>query len=254
MPRGPPRLPGTRRHHARGTLGASSAARRASPCVEMMDEGVGDLLPLDDHGIAGPRPTVDQSGLLEQPAVDRIEEQLGPGRHLDDLGLGGRHGVGAAQVGDEQSPPLGQRLADGTPGIEGLVERPRPQRPDGASQLRETMMLPATSAPPGAIVGPSRAPPGVSLADRSRGRFRFPLGQELERDATTPGPRRLPELPTLAPIPVRDPPDRVSTACPRRLKQSAHGPTFTRSGQIGNYSESGLRASLDRRRLRRPWD
>jgi hypothetical protein len=52
------------------------------------------------------------------------------------------------------------------------------------------MTLPTAGAAPGAIVGPSRAAPGVRLADRSRGRFRFPLGQELERDATTPGPRR----------------------------------------------------------------
>ena len=56
------------------------------------------------------------------------------------------------------------------------------------------MTLPTAGAAARAIVGPSRAAPGVRLADRSRGRFRFPLGQELERDATTPGPRRLPEL------------------------------------------------------------
>jgi hypothetical protein len=63
------------------------------------------------------------------------------------------------------------------------------------------MMLATPGAAPGAIVGPSRAAPGVRLTDRSRCRFRFPLGQELEGDATFPGPRRLPELPTLAPIP-----------------------------------------------------
>jgi hypothetical protein len=53
----------------------------------MMDEGVGDLLPLDHDGMAAPGLPVDQSGLLEQPAVDRIEEQLRPSGDLDDLEL-----------------------------------------------------------------------------------------------------------------------------------------------------------------------
>jgi hypothetical protein len=109
----------------------SELQRKALPPGQMPEQAVDEPLALDDDGEAGARPPVDHSALLEQPGVDRVQQEPGPDRHLDDLGLGGRHDFGAAQVGGQGRPPLGERLADRARRIKGLIERSRPQRLDG---------------------------------------------------------------------------------------------------------------------------
>jgi hypothetical protein len=124
------------------------------------------------------------------------------------LGLGGRHAVGAAQVGDQRGPPLGQRAPDR--GL--LVDRARSQGRDRAPQHGQAMMLPAPRTASGAIDGQGPTTPGVGVADRSRGGLGFAPSEQFQRDLTTAGARRFADLPPLAAIVVRDPPDRVATA------------------------------------------
>ena len=76
------------------------------------DEAISKLLSLKNGRMNGSLAKIDEAGLLEEPGVNAIEEQLGFDGDVDNRPLLGRDLLRSAKVRDQLIPPLVECLTD----------------------------------------------------------------------------------------------------------------------------------------------